>query len=262
MGWSKKGPRLGFFGWLTIWVLGLLLLNSAHQVAAGFLRGWIWKPSEVLFQLPGWIGLYLPFATFAGGVTAQRELSEISVMKHGVLVALLSYCFLAFGSPNALYWDHSSSGADVSVEFPFGPRTPHGLLAQRAAIESDPPETYSFRAERPLERPPNWLTYLLHSTIVIAAFSIVAGLLGHRSGKLTTGLSPPNRRNARWALGLAISIAFFLAEAAGGDWVRADPSNGGAWGAWLPLVVPMMALGFLEVLLRSRANNQSTSAGL
>ena len=118
---------------------------------------------------------------------------------------------------------------------------------------------YSFRIGRPLTHPPNWLTYLLHSVVVITCFTILAALLGHRGGTLTTGLSPPNRRNARWALGLASSIAFFLAEAAGGDWVRANPSNSGVVGAWVPLVVPLAVLGLLEVLLRIRNPKRDTS---
>ena len=75
------------------------------------------------------------------------------------------------------------------------------LVAQAApaAVEADPPERYTFRIDRPLEQPPNWLTYLLHSVLAIAFYSVFAALLGHLSGKLTTGLSPPNRRNARWA---------------------------------------------------------------
>ena len=136
--------------------------------------------------------------------------------------------------------------------YPFGPPTPGGLLAHRSAIEADPPETYNFRVDSPLSRPPNWLTYLFHSVIALAFYSVFAVLLGHRSGKLTTGLSPPDRRNARWALGLVGAIAFFVAEAAGGEWVRADPSNSGVLGAWFPMVVPVVELGVLVVLARVR----------
>lgn len=243
---------LGFTASVTIWVAGLLLLILIHQVASGLLEGGIWRPSEVICLVPGWIGLLLPFATFAGGLAGHAVLSGGSVLKRAAVIAVVSYLLLAYGSPVAIYRDHASRDVDLTTLYPFGPYTPGGFLALRAAIEADPPETYSFRINHPLTRPPNWLTHLLHSVVVIACFTILAALLGHRSGKVTTGLSPPNRRNARWALGLASSVAFFLAEAAGGGWVRADPSNSGAVGAWLPLVAPLAVLGLLEVLVRKR----------
>jgi len=248
----ERVPGLGFTASVTIWVAGPLLLILIHQVASGLLEGGIWRPIEVIFQLPGWIGLLLPFATFAGGLAGHAVLSGRSVLKRAAVIAVVSYLLLAYGSPIAIYRDYASQGADLTASYPFGPMTPRALLAQRSAVEADPLETYSFRINDPLTHPPNWLTYILHSVVVFACFAFLAALLGHRSGTLTTGLSPPNRRNARWALGLASSMAFFLAEAAGGGWVRANPSNSGAVGAWLPLVVPLAVLGILEVLVRKR----------
>ena len=248
----ERIPGLGFTALVTIWVAGLLLLILIHQVVSGLLQGGIWRPSEVICLVPGWIGLLLPFATFAGGLAGHAVLSGGSVLKRAAVIAVVSYLLLAYGSPVAVYRDHASRDAGLTTLYPFGPYTPGGLLALRSAIEADPPETYSFRINHPLTRPPNWLTFLLHRAIVIAVFSFLAGLLGHRGGRVTTGLSPPNRRNARWALGLASSVAFFLAEAAGGEWVRADSSNPGALGAWLPLAVPLAVLGLLEVLVRIR----------
>ena len=57
----------------------------------------------------------------------------------------------------------------------------------------------------------------------MALFAILAGLLGQLVGFLTGSLSPPARRNARWALGLLTAILFFLAQAVGGEWVRVRP---------------------------------------
>ena len=214
---KKRISRIGFFGWTAIWVAGLSVLNLIHQVSSGFFEGGIWRPGEVLAQFPGWVGLFLPFAAFAGGLATHALLPVSSVLNRGVLIAVVSYLLLAYGLPITTYIDGKNAGVDVAVLYPFGPATPGGLLARRSAIEADPPENYGFRVEDPLSRPPNWLTYLLHSVIVIAVFSVFSALLGHLAGKLTTGLSPPNRRNARWALGLAGAIAFFLAEAVGGD---------------------------------------------
>ncbi|TFH64047.1 MAG: hypothetical protein E4G90_08875, partial [Gemmatimonadales bacterium] len=214
---EDRKSGLGFTASVAISVAGVLLLLLVHQFVSGFLGGGIWRPREVLFELPGWIGLFLPFAAFVGGLAAHAVLSVGSMVKRAAMIAVVSYFLLAYGSPMAFYRDYASREADLTALYPFGPPTPRALLAQRSAVEANPPQTYSFRVGRPLEHPPNWLTYLLHRAIVIAGFSVLAGLLGHRSGKLTTGLSPPDRRNARWALGLASSIAFFLAEAAGGE---------------------------------------------
>ena len=152
------------------------------------------------------------------------------------------------------------SGADLQSVHPFGPDTPGALVAQRRAIVANPPERFSFRVSEPLTHPPNWLTYGLHSPIVLSVFAIFAAFLGRKGRTLTTGLSPPNRKNSRWALGLVVSLAFFLAVAAGAEWVRKNPSNSGVLGAWLPLIVPLAGLCVLELLIRRRAGPLSAPA--
>jgi hypothetical protein len=247
--------RFGFFGWTAIWVVGLLLVNVIHQVSSGLLDLGLWGPLEVLFLLPGWAGLLLPYAAFAGGLAAHGTLPVPSVLKRGIVVAMVSYLLLAYGSPLAEYRIYASRETDLAALYPYGPTTPSALLAQRSAAEADPPERYSFRIDRPLEQPPNWLTYLFHSVMAIAFYAVFAALLGQLSGKLTTGLSPPNRRNARWAMGLAGAVGFFLAEAAAGEWVRADPMNSGVLGAWLPMIVPAVEAGLLVALARAQGRD-------
>ena len=245
-------PQIGFFGWTFAWTLGLLLPTLLAYMASSFLEGGPWTLSRVWALLPKWIGLFLPFAVFSGGLAVHGTLSAVHVLKRGLVIAAISYGLLGFLAPTAEYLVRKSGGVDVAALYPFGPNTPENLISRRAAVESDPPEDYNFRLDAPLSRPPNWLTYLLHQTVVLAFFAVLSALLGQLAAKLTTGLSPPNRRNARWALGLASGIAFFVAETAGGEWVRADPSNSGMVGAWLPLVVPLLGLGILSLLVRWR----------
>lgn len=135
----------------------------------------------------------------------------------------------------------------------MGAPTPSQLRARRGIVIATPPETYSFRRDRPFESPPNWLTYRIHSPVVIALFAILGALLGQLVAFLTSGLSPPARRNARWALGLFSALAFFIAEVAGGAWVRLDPGNSGLAGAWLPMLMPLAELALLAFLVRRRA---------
>jgi hypothetical protein len=117
-------------------------------------------------------------------------------------------------------------------------------------VEAHPPDSFSFQVDRPLQRPPNWLTYLIHGPAAIAAFAVLSALIGWLTAGLTTGLSPPIRFSARWAIGLASALSFLLVEFAAGDWVRADPSHSGLLAAWGPLVLPLLILVVLRFLAR------------
>ena len=244
-----------FFPPVAAWTGLLVGLALSHLLLTGVLGGPSWSGWEIAYLLPGWVGLFLPFTAFAGGSAAHSRLHPRSMASRALLLSVISYGLLAYGSPLADHRARASQGADLVAELPFGPLTPSTLLRLRGIAEADPAATYSFRVGRPYERPPNWLTYLLHSRVAVSLFALLAALIGQRAGFLTGGLSPPARRNARWALGLAIGIAFFGAEAAGGDWVRSDPSRPGIVGAWLPLLLPMVVLAFLYIFTRVRGIN-------
>jgi hypothetical protein len=226
--------------------------NVAYQVSAGLLGGGIWRAGALVYQFPGWIGLFLPFAALAGGMATHTLLSPKRVLARAAAVVAISYLLLAWASPTAIYHRNAAAGVDVASQYPFGPDTPGALRAQRAAVQANPPDEFILRIDRPLEQPPNWLTYRIHSPVAIAGFALLAALMGHGLGGLTTGLSPARRRNARLGLGVATGLAFFVALAAGGQWVRADATNSGVLGAWLPLLVPLAGLAVLEGLGRTR----------
>ena len=244
---------------LLLWTSGLLLLAVANQVLSLVVDGQGVSAVKVLLQVSGWAGLLLPFCAYAGGV-GWYPAHPGGLVKRGLAVTALSYLLLAYGAPIARFHDMRRSGTDVSASFPSGPRTPGGLLVLRSRVQAEPPTVFSFRIDQPLEAPPNWLTYLLHSPAALAVYSLFSILLGYRTAGLTTGLSPPNRRNARWAVGLALSVVFFVVEAGGGEWVRADPSRPGILGAWLPMVLPLGFLGVFEVVFR-RVAARSPSSG-
>ena len=207
---------------------------------------------EIGFHLPGWLGMLLPAAAFAGGLAVSGVLSAPGVALRGGVLAVATYALMAYASPTAEYHRRIYRVGDVAMEFPYGPFTPGALAMVREAVRVDPPPVYSFRSADPLETPPNWLTYLIHSALAVSGFALLAGLLGLKAGEVTSGLSPPVRSNARWGIGLLTAVAFFLAEAFGGDWVRADPGNSGMVGAWLGLAVPLAELAVLVVLARRR----------
>jgi len=248
----ERGEGLKFYAAATAWVGVLVALSFLYRLLTGGPPEGSWSFWAGVHLLLGWTGMFLPFASFAGGLALHKSFSPRVVVLRAVPVVVLSYCLLAYGSPIAEYKAQSALGQDRAIKLPFGPKTPGGLKALRSAVQADPPANYSLSVDRPLEHPPNWLTYLIHSLVVIAGFAVLAALLGHLVGGLTSGLSPPARRNARWGLGLLSAVAFFLAEAAGGEWVCLDPSNSGITGAWLPLVVPVVELALLAFLAHRR----------
>jgi len=214
---------------------------------------------EILYLLPAWAGLFLPFCAFAGGLVLSGADGLASIVKNGAVVALVVYSLLAFGAPRGVYEISRRQGAQLAAAYPYGPRTPVALVKIRSRVEASPPDRFRIRIDDPFSAPPNWLTYLLHSPAVFALYSLLSMLLGRTVGSMTTGLSPPRRGHVRWAAGLALGIVFFLAEARGGEWVRLDPSRSGLLGAWLPLLVPSGLLVFLHLVHRARMEDTDSS---
>jgi hypothetical protein len=243
--------RLGFFGSCALWIAGFLVFAITIHATGSLARGAGRDVGQLLYLVPGWIGVLIPFVVFAGGVSSSTA-STVSIVRRAVLVAAASYFLLAYAGPVLKYRVGASSGVDVSAVYPFGPETPGGLLAHRSAVREGQPEEFSFEVGRPMDFPPNWITYLIHSPVALALFTLFSTLLGHRIGRLTTGLSPPVRRDTRWALGVVSGVAFFLGMMGGEGWVQADPAHSAILGAWLPLLIPGAALAITELLIRRR----------
>jgi len=239
----RNGSR--FFRATVLWAGALLTIAAAHRVGTYLLQGGSWRPGNLVWEVPTWLGLVLPFAAFAGGLSVFRAFSLRSAITYAVPIAVIAYLLMAYAAPVALYRVQNSRGVDVSAQNPFGPPTPSAWKALRTQVRADPPSEFSYDVDRPFEFPPGWVTYRIHSPVVFGLFAILAALLGLQAGFLTSGLSPPARRNARWAIGLLSAVAFFLAEAAGGEWVRSDPLHSGILGAWIPLVLPLAELAIL-----------------
>lgn len=253
----RNVPR--FFLATGTWAAALVMIAAAHQVATAS-PGGAWHYADLGYQALAWFGLVLPFAAFAGGLSISRDSSIWAAGKYAVPLAVLSYVLLAYGAPIARDRLQNPSGSDISTQAHPGPRTPSALKAWRAQVEANPPAEFDYSVDRPLARPPVWLTYRLHSVAAIAFFAILAALLGQLAGYLTTGLSPPARRNARWAIGLLSALAFYMAVMVGEDWVRSDPLHSGILGAWVPLLLPLTELAILGRLTHLRRRRLHASA--
>ena len=260
---STKGlkPRqgFGFWGAVGVWTGSLVGLASINHGVSGALGSGVSRSVEILYLLPAWAGLFLPFCAFAGGLVLSRTDGLASIVKNGAVVVLVIYALLAFGAPIGVYEIGRRQGAQLAAAYPYGPRTPVALVKIRSRVEASPPDRFRLRIDDPFSAPPNWLTYLLHSPAVFALYSLLSILLGCTVARMTTGLSPPRRGHVRWAAGLGLGIVFFLAEAGGGEWVRSDPSRSGLLGAWLPLLVPGALLFFLHLFHRARVEEADSS---
>jgi hypothetical protein len=259
---AAEGRRAGarFFGVAGLWLLGLVALALLYQMATWPDQWGSWSPGEAALFLPGWLGLLLPAAAFAGGLAVAGVPASRGLALRGALLAVLTYGLLAYGDPVAEYHWLTSLRADAVAQYPFGPYTPGGLSRARDAVRENPPEAYSFRSSRPLESPPNWWTYQIHSFLAVALFTFLAAFLGRETGLLTRAHPPPLQANARWGLGLVTVVAFFGAESLGQSWVQSDPENSGVVGGWIPLAVPLLELVILTTVVRKRAADLGVSA--
>lgn len=243
----------------VVWLGILLILPILASVLGEAPLGGSWTFLKRAFLLSAWVGLFLPFAAFAGGLAADLRRGAFQHWLPAIGVCLLTFLLLGFFSPLLQYEVESRMGLDLATQFPTGPRTISGLKLWRTRVVLDPPSEYSLSAGQPLRTPPNWITYLIHSQLALSLFALFSVLSGTLSSFLTTGLSPPGRQNVRWAIGLLSGAIFFAAEAFGGDWVRADPSHSGILGAWGPILIPIVELVGLRLLLAKNGTRSTVS---
>jgi hypothetical protein len=241
-----------FFTVAGVWLLGLVGVAFLYQLLTRPTRWDALSFHETALFLPGSVGALLPPAAFAGGLAVWGLSRDLGVAVRGALLALLTYALLAYGAPLADYRLTGSHGIEVESQYPFGPYTPDGLRKIREAVRASPPEEYTYRISRPLETPPNWWTYLLHSMMAVSAFTLLAALLGKEAGVVTRALPPPARANVRWGLGLATMVMFFLADKLALGWVRSDPGNSGVLAGWIALTVPLVELAILRLVARNQ----------
>lgn len=247
-----SGHRPGFFRATAYWTVGLVALAALYDLLVGRPVGGPGALWAVLHRLSGWTGLALPFAAFAGGLASGRRSPPGPVALRALIVVAGSIVLTTAVRPLAEYEVSAALGLDVSARYPTGPRTPLGLVALKERVERDPPDQYRFWTDRPLEVPPNWLTYLVIAPLGMALFAILSALLGLLTGQLTAGLPPPRRAHARWAIGLIGGLAFLTLTVFASAWVRRDPSHSALLAASAPLLLPLLELLFLVRLLRRR----------
>lgn len=238
----------------VLWALGLVAaLVAFHTFAVAQPQPW---SGQMWFAyVADRLGLFLPFAAFAGGVTIWGRgpaagRTGVAVLA-GLVIGLASYALSEIVSPIA---DHAARAGDPDLAEirPFGPRTPAGRLRELRFVEANPPEQYS--PGDMARTQPNRVRLLLHIPLALVAFSVINSLLGLQASRLTASLRTPSRRNGRLAIGLAGGLAFFgaavVASHPGRDWVVVS----GVTAAWLPLAVPLLEAVAIGAIVRLREN--------
>jgi len=241
---------LAWWAALTLMALSGLYLSTPSLPTRGSWWGLIHAMASRL-----WI--VFPFIAFAGGLagSAAKHRPGSSAAAVALTVGALgaiAYVCGAIVAPIAELEADRLIGISEEVRYPMGAQTPQGLRRQRAVVAERPRETYRFSIDRPLEHPPNWLTYLIHQPLALYVFALLNALLGLLVGWSTTGLSPPQRRHLRWFGGIVAGLIYYAVAAFGAAWVRTSPENSGVVAAWLPLSFPLLALALGLVRRRHR----------
>jgi hypothetical protein len=242
--------------WVPLTLVTTLLVRASSGAPDEASALWWW--AEVALNR---LGLLLPFVMFAGGLEAARRGSSLKrTLLRAIPLVLIGYALGAFAAPGARLRQAESEGRDIEAYYPTGALTPPNLLRLREEVVARSPDAFSFSVDEPLRRPPNWLTYEAHQSAAVAVLGLLNLLLGVSVGRLTARLSPPVRRRRRWVVGLVGAVLFFAPIVVASVWVRTSAENSGVVGAWLPLLVPLLALSAASRRERSRADLHSGSA--
>ena len=251
--------------WCLLFIVGKPLLElrwPPYEWSVSSLR-WLWGVAEDA-------ALALPFLIFAGGVALVRVMGHSrrllrTAVAVGISAGAASYALGAWVAPEV----HSRFLTALDPETVdlrrFGPRTPPGIVENLRFVEANPPAEYTLSVSAPERFPPNVLRWELHGPPAMAVFAVVNVLLGVLAARLTLDLSRRAQRNGRLAIGVFGGIAFFACLAAAspvGPFLRDGTMRSGVFGAWAPLVFPIVQALVLVYLVRRRERRHRTVRGL
>lgn len=242
----------GYGAAFSAWLFALVGIVLAQTTLVRLAEVPSWSGIEVMYYAIAATAALSPFVAFAGGAWTQRHepmrrtaLVELALTT--AAVAMIFYAVSAQALPHARYARDIARGVDVEQLHPFGPPDVRALLERRRQVVENPPLSYSYSTDRPLERPPNWLDYLIHRDLAFAAFTILNSFLGLLVARALFREGPVAHRRKLWASGLASGFAMLAAMRLGEGLVRSSLTVSGVAMAWLPLVIPLAAIGWLSL---------------
>ncbi len=254
-----RGLLVPAFTWALVLSAMQLLYNLVDSPTVNSLD----QPTRLLSIAVSGLGLFLPFCAFASGVAAYAAKTRAVVTLGAALtIALVSFVCLAYLGPLADYRHERLLGFDMEARSPFGPDTPAGLLQRLRYARANPPANPSLSVEAGLDLPAQWIERMLHTQFSWPLLAIVSALLGYLVASVTSGLSPPGRRHARWAFGVLSGLTYMvpavvLTRNAIG-YALDSVIVSGVRTAWLPHLLPTLIAGALWFVVR-RADE--TAAG-
>jgi hypothetical protein len=235
-----------------------LLWAGALTVAVASYQ-WIYSPPGMrlrtvvgaLQQVPGNLGLLIPYASLAGGIALSRiDGFRWNVVVTAIVMAVSVYLLSSVVSPVIDYREDVVAGY-AEQGSPYGAWTPSGLIRHREAVRALPRDSLTIRDQRRL--PPNWLTFHLYSGIASALFVLPGILLGWLIGRLTEGMAVASRRNARWAIAVACGAAYARTEVYTAEWVRGSIDRSALLAVMLPLLTAAAMAGLLGLVYARRS---------
>lgn len=231
---------MSFWKSLTTWTatlaVAVLVYVGLVRVAQGQALAFI----PLVASAPGLVSGLLPFTAFAAARRFGGRGMERALWGHVLGAAALSYVLVAGIHPHVQHRMDNDEPFAVEGYGELAAPTAFELIARKRYIVEHPPDEYSLDVGQPLAMPPNWLDFLVHSPIAIALFTIINGCLGAVLGRRYYGTRSASRR--LWLLGILAGALFMLPAMAAGDYVRASLGNSGVGAAWIPLVLPLIAL--------------------
>lgn len=240
------------------WTLGLVVLVRTYIEIYGNVPPSMWSVRFVLEQSVVHAGLLLAFTAIVAGLRS-RGLRRSDLLALSFSLAAVSYLFTGILNPVFQYNRSARLGYDLEERHPFGPGLPSNVLEHRAYVLENPPEEYSYSVTDPLTIPPNWLLSIFLTPIAIALLAALKVWVGADLAAVTTGLSPPARRNVHLAVAVLGGGLLMLVLDPIGAWVRGDVSRPG-WVMLLILLVPAFELLVLAALRRRGATPLHDSA--
>jgi hypothetical protein len=239
------------------WATALVVLTVVYALVKDALEDTAFVWPWLSFTIPANFSIFLPFTAFAGGIALCRVRGLRTTLVSAALVGLIGYGLGSYVSPVTSYLVEREFYEERPELLPFGPWTPGAHLRNLEYLEENP--TADPESGSPLRRPANRLRLNLHTPIAFAILTVLFALLGRLVAVHTTGLSPPVRRNTRWALGLGNSIVVFLPWFVLNLRIIEDPSFSGILGAYGPLLVPLVELLALYLWTRRKYGSLHTS---
>jgi hypothetical protein len=117
------------------------------------------------------------------------------------------------------------------------PDTPGMLKRWRSDVVAHPPKGYSLDRDRPLERPPNFLTLQIHEPAATAVFLFLNGLVGLAVARRVPGRGSRKALLLVWVWGLVSALGTFGLRGWAVSTLVRDPTGSGPLHAWGPTLV-------------------------